>query len=120
MKIIAVIPARAGSKRLPGKNIKQLGPWPLLAWSIRSALASKAFDRVIVSTEDSKIAEIAREYGADVPHLRSPHLATDKARAEDVLIETLDWAQQGESPLPDGVMLLQPTSPFRRTLSRNP
>lgn len=113
MKIIAVIPARAGSKRVPGKNTKKLGPWPLLAWSIRIALASKALERVIVSTEDASIADVARDHGADVPHLRSPHLATDKARAEDVLIEALDWIKQ-DGASSDGVMLLQPTSPFRR------
>ncbi len=113
MKIIAVIPARAGSKRLPGKNIKKLGPWPLLAWSIKIALASKAFDRVIVSTEDASIADVARDHGAEIPRMRSTHLATDEASAEDVLVEVLDWVQQDGASFPDGVMLLQPTSPFR-------
>jgi len=117
MKIIAVIPARAGSKRLPGKNIKKLGPWPLLAWSIKGALIIKAFDRVIVSTEDPAIAETAKDHGAEIPHLRSAHLATDQAHVEDVLVEVLDWVKQDEGSLPDGVMLLQPTSPFRRKQS---
>lgn len=114
MKISAVIPARAGSNRLPGKNIKKLGPWPLLAWSIKGALNSQAFDRVIVSTEDPAIAETAKDHGAEVRRLRSAHLATDEARIEDVLIEVLDWIKQDGDPFPDGVMLLQPTSPFRR------
>jgi len=117
MKIIAVIPARAGSKRLPGKNIKKLGPWPLLVWSIKSALTSKEFDRVIVSTEDSAIAEIAKNHGAEVPRLRSAHLATGQAQVEDVLVEVLDWVQQDKDPFPEGIMLLQPTSPFRRKQS---
>ena len=113
MEIIAVIPARAGSKRIPGKNLKLLGEKPLVAWSIEVALASKSFERVLVSTEDSKIAEVAKSYSAEVPWLRPADLATDEATSEDVVIDLLGRINNEKGKLPKALMLLQPTSPFR-------
>jgi N-acetylneuraminate synthase/N,N'-diacetyllegionaminate synthase len=112
MKIIGLIPARGGSKRLPGKNTKFLGPLPLIAHTIRAALASKCLDRVIVSTDDSFTAELARRYGAEAPWLRPKNLASDKASVVDAVLDALTRLD-AEGRRPDAVLLLQPTSPFR-------
>lgn len=105
MKPLCVIPARGGSKRLPRKNILPLHNKPMLAYSIEAALASKCFDRVLVSTEDREIGRIAREYGAQV-HERPEHLAGDMVSATDVCIEAA-----GEHY--DSIVCLQPSSPLR-------
>lgn len=112
MKILALIPARGGSKRLPGKNIKPLGGIPLIAWSIRAAIDSGLCVDVVVSTDDHDITEIARRYGAHVPFLRPAKLASDSATSVDVGIHAIDQYEATNGPL-DGVLLLQPTSPFR-------
>jgi CMP-N-acetylneuraminic acid synthetase len=108
-KILAVIPARGGSKGLPGKNVRLLGGKPLIAWSIDAALASSCVDRCIVSTDDAAISEAAQLWGGDVPFLRPPELATDDARIEDALIDVLDRVDERY----DYIVLLQPTSPLR-------
>ncbi len=112
MKILAVIPARGGSKRLPGKNIKVLGGRPLIAWTIDEAHASGVLQGIVVSTDDPAIAEVASMHGASVPGLRPEHLATDTAGSVDVVLHALDL-YEAEHGCVDGVMLLQPTSPFR-------
>lgn len=112
MKILAVITARGGSKRLHGKNIKPLGGKPLIAWSIDSARASGCCVDVLVSTDDPAIADVAKAYGASVPWLRPAELATDTAGSVDVMLHAVDWYEEHRLPL-DGVLLLQPTSPFR-------
>lgn len=112
MKILAVITARGGSKRLPGKNIRPLGGKPLIAWSIDAARASGCCLDVLVSTDDQAIADVAKAYGASVPWLRPAELATDTAGSVDVILHAVDWYEAHRSPL-DGVLLLQPTSPFR-------
>lgn len=112
MKILALIPARGGSKRLPGKNIKSLGGVPLIGWTIRTARASDCFSDVLVSTDDPAIAEVARQQGASVPWLRPAALATDTAASVDVVLHALD-AWEAFHGVADAVMLLQPTSPFR-------
>ena len=112
MKILAVIPARGGSERLPGKNIKCLGGLPLLAWTVRAARDSGVCTEVLVSTDNASIAEIARHHGACVPGLRPRHLATETASSVDVALHALDTWEAGHGPV-DGVLLLQPTSPFR-------
>ncbi len=110
---LAVIPARGGSKRLPGKNIRLLAGLPLIAWTIRTAIAAKVFHRVVVSTDDAEIAEIAIKYGASVPWLRPGALSTDKAASIDVVLHALSQCES-EHATYGSVMLLQPTSPFRR------
>ena len=112
MNYIAVIPARAGSKRLVGKNIKPLGGLPLIAWSIQSAIESNIFKDIIVSTDSVEIEKIAMKYGAQSLGLRSKELSTDDASSIDVVIDVIDKYQQKNGKI-DGVMLLQPTSPFR-------
>ena len=110
---LALIPARSGSKRLPGKNIRLLGGHPLVAWSIRAALASGRFDRVIVSTDTAEIAEVAVRWGAEVPFLRPTHLSSDEAATIDVVLHLLETLAGAERRVPDELCLLQPTSPYR-------
>lgn len=114
MKNIAIIPARSGSKGLKDKNIKLLNGKPLLAYSIEAALKSKCFDTVFVSTDSKKYAEIAKEYGAEVPFLRSKTNSGDKSGAWDVVKEVLvNYSKLGKDF--DTFMYLQPTSPLRET-----
>lgn len=116
MKIIAIITARGGSKRLPGKNIKLLGGKPLINWTIDAALESQRCDSVIVSTDSAEIAHIAKLAGASVPFLRPADLATDTAASIDVVLHAVDYYESKHGPV-DGVLLLQPTSPFRTSES---
>ena len=111
-KIIAIIPARGGSKGLPGKNIKALHNKPLIAWTVNTALASHYINDVIVSTDDPKIAEIASEYGAEVPFIRPIELAFDKSSSIDVIEHAInELASCGR--IYDIVVMLEPTSPLR-------
>lgn len=112
MKNIAIIPARAGSKGLPDKNIKLLNGKPLLQYSVEAALGSGCFDKVMVSTDSEKYAEIAREAGAEVPFLRSAYTSTDKASSWDMVEEVLDGYERLGWTF-DTFCLLQPTSPMR-------
>lgn len=112
MKYLAVIPARGGSKGLPGKNTRLLAGKPLIAWSIEQALESGRVDCVHVSTDDPAIAEIARAHGADVPYLRPAELAQDTTPTEPVMRYALDWYQRAGRSF-DAIVLLQPTSPLR-------
>ena len=116
MKILAVIPARGGSKRVPGKNIRKLGNKPLINWTIDSALNTPEVSAIVVSTDDPQIAEIAQSAGATVPWLRPIKLATDEANSVDVAIHALDW-YEAENGKVDGILLLQPTSPFRTNVT---
>lgn len=113
MKIIAIIPAREGSKGIPYKNIKTLAGKPLIAYTIEAALKSKFLDRVIVSTDSKKIAKIAKESGADVPFLRPKRLAGDKTAMFFVVKHAVSWLKNKESYSADIVAILQPTSPLR-------
>lgn len=112
MKILVLIPARGGSKRLPGKNLLPLGGRPLIEWSIRVIEDVLDVKHVLVSTDDSDIAAVARALGAMVPWLRPTHLATDTATSVDVALHAYDW-YEAEFGAVDGIMLLQPTSPLR-------
>lgn len=112
MKILALITARGGSKRLPGKNIRVLGGKPLIAWSIDAARGISEICDILVSTDDPAIAVVCTEAGAYVPWLRPTWLATDTASSVDVALHALDW-YEAEKGAVDGLLLLQPTSPFR-------
>lgn len=109
-KVLALIPARGGSKGLPGKNIRYLGGKPLVAWSIEAALAAKHVSRIVVSSDDAQILSVARAYGAQIPLIRPATLAQDDTPGIDVVLHTLDCL-----PGYDWVVLLQPTSPLRTT-----
>jgi len=111
-KIISIIPARGGSKGLPGKNIKILEGKPLIAYTIEVAKKSDIFDRIIVSTENKEIAKIAKKYGAEVPFIRPAELSTDTADSMDVVIHALKWFKEKGEEF-EYVMKLQPTSPLR-------
>lgn len=111
-KILAIIPARGGSKRLPGKNIKKLCGKPLISWTIDAALAAESIDKVVVSTDCKNIAKISLEYGAEVPFLRNKKLSSDNASSIDVVFDVLNYYSQLEMEF-DLVILLQPTSPLR-------
>ena len=113
--ILAIIPARRGSKRLPGKNIKILGDKPLIAWTIEAAKNSQYIDHIIVSTDSDKIAKVAKNWGVAVPFERPSYLSTDEASSEDVIVHTLNWIEENEGILFDYFILLQPTSPLRQT-----
>lgn len=112
MKNLAIIPARSGSKGLIDKNIKLLNGKPLIAYSIEAALESTMFDTVMVSTDSEKYAEISREYGAEVPFLRSERTSSDTASSWDAVEEVLENYQIIGKEF-DTFMLLQPTSPLR-------
>lgn len=109
---IAIIPARSGSKGLPDKNIRNLNGKPLIAYSIEAALNSKAFDKVFVSTDSKKYAEIAESHGADAHFLRSEANSSDTAGSWDAVREVISKFES-EGQIFDEIMLLQPTSPLR-------
>jgi len=114
-KILAVIPARGGSKGVPKKNIRQAGGKPLIAWTIECALAaSHLFHKVIVSTDDPEIAEISCSFGAEVPFMRPDDLASDKSPTLPVLQHAVDFVEKTDAVGIDWVMLLQPTAPLRQ------
>lgn len=113
LPILTIIPARGGSKGLPRKNVLYLDDKPLIAWTIQAALDCKELEYVMVSTDDSEIAEIAGQWGAEVPFLRPTELAGDKVHIEAVVLHTLEWFERTKGFLPELVCLLQPTSPLR-------
>ena len=113
MRCLGVVPARGGSKRLPRKNLLELGGLPLVAWTIRVARESGACDRVVVSTDDAEVADVARAFGAEVPFLRPEALARDNVPNQAAVDHLLGWLKEQEGYEPEAVMNLQPTSPFR-------
>ena len=113
MKIIAIIPARSGSKGIKDKNIKLLCGKPLIAWTIEAATNSKMFSEIMVSTDSYEYAEISRNYGANVPFMRSDELASDTAGSWDTVREVINnYKIRGKNF--DAFCLLQPTSPLRK------
>lgn len=111
--MIAVIPARGGSKGLPGKNVKELCGKPLIAHTIEAALHARGIDRVIVTTDSGEIAETAKRYGAEVPFLRPAELAGDTSSAVDVYLHAVAYLEEhGEAPI-EKFMVLLPTAPLR-------
>jgi CMP-N,N'-diacetyllegionaminic acid synthase len=112
--VVAVIPARGGSKGVPRKNVREVAGHPLIAYSIAAALASQSIGRVVVSTDDPEIADAARTYGAEVPFMRPSELAADDTPDLPVFQHALQWLEQKEQYRPDVVVHLRPTSPFRR------
>ncbi|MBU0596315.1 acylneuraminate cytidylyltransferase family protein [Candidatus Bipolaricaulota bacterium] len=113
--VLAVVTARGGSKGIPGKNIRCVAGKPLIAWTLDCAARSERVGRILVSTDSEAIADVAREWGAEVPFLRPEELAQDDSPHVPVLLHALDWLQRNEDFCPDHVLLLQPTSPLRST-----
>lgn len=114
--IIAIIPARAGSKKVPKKNIKPLGGYPLIAYTILAAKKSKKINRVIVSTDSREIANIAERYGAEVPFLRPKKFATDQSTDLEFISHFLAWFKKEEGNIPKLLVHLRPTTPLREPL----
>jgi CMP-N-acetylneuraminic acid synthetase len=110
---LAIIPARKGSKRLPGKNLLNISGKPLIAWTIEAARQSGVFDRIMVSTDDNEIARVAEKYGAEVPCLRPPELSGDEATTADVIEYCLKKMNVPDQDYFSHLACLQPTSPLR-------
>lgn len=113
--VLALIPARGGSKGIPGKNIKLLNGRPLISYSIEAALESRYIDDVVVTTDSEEIAKLSRSLGAEVPFMRPPELARDSSKTIDCVVHALDELTRMERR-PGIVVLLQPTSPLRTSL----
>ena len=111
-KVLAIIGARSGSKSIPHKNIRLLGGKQLIAWVIEAAKKSKLVDRVIVSTDSSRYAKIAREYGAETPFLRPAGISHDKSTDMEYLSHVVKWLEDKEEWKPDIILRLMPTAPF--------
>jgi len=115
--ILALIPARSGSKRVKNKNIRILGEKPLIAYTIEAARKSRLVTRVIVSTDSEKIAGIAEKFGAEVPFLRPRRLAGKDSTEYEFHLHALDWLRDHEGYVPDLIVNLYPTTPFRKSSS---
>lgn len=113
MNILGIIPARGGSKGVPGKNIKLLNNKPLIAYTIEEAKKSKYLNKVILSTDDKQIAEVGRKFGADIPFMRPHELAQDDSKAIDTYKFTLEKLKNDYNYQADILVVLQPTSPLR-------
>lgn len=113
-EILALIPARGGSKSIPHKNLLVVAGKPLIAYSIEQALASRHITRTIVSTDDEEIAQVARDFGADVPFLRPAEFAQDRSPDIDVFRHALEWLRDREAYTCELVVHLRPTGPVRR------
>ena len=109
----AVIPARTGSKGIPGKNMQLIGGKPMIEFTMEAALASSELGSTIVSTDASDVTELAIEKGVNTPFTRPHKLSTDDARTSDVLMHALEWYNSHNGQYPINIVLLQPTSPFR-------
>lgn len=114
-KILGIIPARGGSKSIPHKNIKPFLNKPLIAWSIEALKKSGVADKIIVSTDDRGIAEVAKKYGAEIPFLRPAELAQDLTPTLPVLQHALKWIKENEGYEPDIILLAQATTPGVQT-----
>ena len=113
MKILALIPARGGSKGIPDKNIQSLMGFPLIAYSIVAAKLTRGVDRTVVSTDSKKIAAVALKYGAEVPFFRPKAYASDKSTDKEWLCHALNWFRERENLVPNLILHLRPTTPFR-------
>jgi len=111
-KILAIVPARGGSKGLPKKNIKEMNGKPLIAWSLDAAKQCDFIDEIFVSTDSQEIADVCEAHGVFVPHLRPAHLASDTSRSIDAILYTIDYLEK-QGKYFDLVVLLEPTSPQR-------
>ena len=112
---LAVIPARAGSKRVPGKNIRELCGKPIIAYTVEAAIQSNVFSRVVVSTDSEEIANVSVRVGAEVPFLRPKEVAQNQSVIEDAILDALKRLKQSGGYKPDVIVLLHPTTPLRTT-----
>jgi len=117
MKILGFIPARGGSKRIPNKNIKLLSGLPLIAYTIEAAKKSKYINRIVVSTDSKEIADLAKQFDVEVPFLRPGSISKADSTEMQFFNHALDWFAKNENYIPDLIVLLYPTSPFRKAKS---
>jgi CMP-N,N'-diacetyllegionaminic acid synthase len=115
VKVLAIIPARGGSKGIPKKNLRKLAGKPLIEYTISAAKNSKLISKIIVSTDDKKIAKLSESLGVDVPFLRPKNISQDNSKTLDVINHSIDFLKISQDYIPDIVILLQPTSPLRTT-----
>jgi CMP-N,N'-diacetyllegionaminic acid synthase len=113
VNILGVVPARGGSKSVPRKNIRPIAGKPLIAYTVLAGTASRHINRVVVSTDDEEIADVARQFGAEVPFLRPAHLAEDDVTDLPVFAHCLNWLEEHEGYRPNIVVHLRPTAPLR-------
>ena len=113
MRIYSIIPARAGSKGVPGKNIRLLGGYPLIAYSVCASIDTKDIERTIVSTDSKEIADIAQKYGAEVPFLRPEAISRDDSTDLEFVKHAINWLRINEGTVPDLLVHLRPTTPLR-------
>ena len=111
--VIALIQARGGSKGIPRKNIRDFAGYPLLAWSVVACELSITIERIILSTDDEKIADVGRKYGAEVPFMRPAEFATDDATDYSTIKHALEWLRDNEGIMPELVVQIRPTTPLR-------
>ncbi|MFZ3169724.1 MAG: acylneuraminate cytidylyltransferase family protein [Candidatus Methanoperedens sp.] len=111
--VIAIIPARGGSKGVPKKNIRKLGGYPLIAYSIIACRLSKKIDRTIVSTDSVEIAEIAKFFGAEVPFLRPAEISRDSSKDIEFIEHAINWFKKNEGKIPEYLVQIRPTTPLR-------
>lgn len=114
-EVLAIIPARGGSKALPRKNIKKLNGIPLIAYTLLAANKSKYIKRIVVSTDDNEIAYISKTYGGEIPYIRPSKLADDTSPTIDSILHMIDYLEKKQDYCPDYILLLQCTSPLRNT-----
>ena len=115
MNVLAIIPARGGSKGIPHKNIRNLAGKPLIAYTIIAAKKSKLIDKIVVSTDDKKIAKISEACGIEVPFLRPKNISKDNSSTIEVVKHALEFLRTNQDYIPDMIIVLQPTSPLRTT-----
>lgn len=113
MKIVAIIPARSGSKGIPRKNIRKLGGYPLIAYAIVACRLSKKIERIIVSTDSAEFANIADTYGAEIPFLRPSELAQDNSKDIEFIEHAINWFNNNEDTIPEYIVEIRPTTPLR-------
>lgn len=120
LEVLALVPARGGSKSIPRKNVRRVNGKPLVAWSIEHGLASRRISRVVCTTDDDEIAEVARAYGAEVPFRRPAEISGDLSVDFEFHLHALEWLKEHEGYVPDLVVHLRPTHPIRKpeTLDR--
>lgn len=111
--VVAIIPARSGSKSIKDKNLAQLGRYPLIAYSIVAARMSKRIDRVLLSTDSEEYAGLGRHYGAEVPFIRPAELSTDQSTDREFMVHAMEWVREHEGHLPEFWVHLRPTTPLR-------
>jgi CMP-N,N'-diacetyllegionaminic acid synthase len=111
--IVGIIPARGGSKGVPKKNIKEIGGFPMIAYSILAGQLAEKIDRCIISTDSQEIVDIAKSYGGDVPFFRPSELATDTSNDIDFVKHAMDWFSKNEGYIPEYWVILRPTTPLR-------